>query len=346
HLDQTLASVRGERREFMDAIEDTVDAIGAGRADTLTRAEGLVDQLYQLGQDVTFRGYPVVFRYRGTVISPIADTEMLRIRIQGANLRHGDPYLEFNDNQYRAVRTGSQSLLIEIPRDDLPEPSQLITSSIGSLVLFRKTGGFLGLFRTTREVRYDINFLTLPRTLGTVDVQYDSTSQVRRENIIPEFEFAHNGTSGCRSFARRPATPERRFDVERSSIHRHSGNSRGDGRDISITSEGVSMRICVSRRTLDRDNGFAHYRVNLVEYWYEDEIKNHSASSELSWASDTAIALGDRVSEVIATVTTFNGSQQIMTPSSTPLETFYSVDFDDQNVLIVRPRVPAVWDQL
>lgn len=345
-LDKTFTEVRGERRAFIGGIGSTIEALEFGRADTLTRAEGVVDQLYQLGQDITFKGYPVVFRYRGTVISPILNTDKLRVRIQGANFKHGKPYLEFNSNTYEASRTGSQSLLVEIPREDLPRPDSLISSQSGELVLFRKAGGFLGLFRSTKEVRYKINFLTLPNSLGSVDVEYTSSSSVRRENIIPEFEFAHSGSRGCRPFSRRPATPERRFDVDRSSIQRHSGNGRGEGRNISVTSEGVSMSICVDRGRFDRDDGFAHYKVNLVEYWYEDEETAVRKNADLSWTSDTAINLGDNVGNVVATVRSFNGAEQIITPSSAPSTLFYRAEFDDQNILIIRPTVPDVWDRL
>ncbi len=344
-LDTAFDKVKGERRQFLVGAQHTVDMLDKGRIDTLARSESMVDQLYQLGQDITFRNYPVVFRYRGTVVSPIVDTDYIRVRIKGANLHVGQPYLSIADDHYPAKRISTQELLIEIPREKLPKPQHLITSFDGELILFRKTGGFLGLFKKMSEVHYQLNFLTLPEEIGKAAVTYRLLETETMQNTLSG-EWSHHGRNGCESNAMTPSAPDRRFDLKKSRIWRHSGNSRGHGDNIVIRTTGASMKICVSRRLEDRDDGFAHYKYELVETWDVPKSSVMESTDTISWDKDLSLPLGSEVEEVIVTVYTFWGGELAFTPSSSPANKYFTVTFDDQNILIIRPRIPNFISEL
>lgn len=328
-----------ERRQFIGSIEKAISDLNNGVVTSLDRSERLVDQTYQLVKDVTFDTYPTIFRYRGSVVVP-GYTADIRVRIRGANLSHGQPYMLLGGKSYAAVRSTTQDLIITIPRSEFRHDEQEITYKSGKLSVTYESGGFLGFFTNESTAVYTIDLIVLPNNLGNASITYETLGMARHERVISG-EWHHNGSSGCRNFNLAPAAVGRRFDPDRSTITRTSGNSRGKGQDISIRDTAVIMNICVSRGQFDKDDGFAHYRISVLEYWDEPTVTPSSKVLNIGWIKDNTVTIGTNVDKVILTITDFTGRETKHTPSSNPSALYGEASFDDQGVIIFRPKIPS-----
>ena len=337
-LKTAFKSVGQERRQFIGGIEKAISELNTGVVTTLDRSERVVDQAYQLVKDVTFDTYPTIFRYRGSVVVP-GETSDIRLSIRGANLTHGQPYLVLDGKSYPAKRPTTQDLIVTIPRSVFGHDENSIIYKTGKLHISYESGGFLGFFTDEEEVSYDIGLIILPTNLGSASITYEVLGTARREKIY-RGEWSHRGRSGCRSFSQAPAAQGRRFDPDRSSITRYSGNRRGEGRGITIRDTGMSMAICVSRGTFDRDDGFAHYRYSFLEYWTEPTATPSSKQLKVAWLTVGTATIGTNVDKVILTFTDFTGKQTKHTPSSNPDAQYGEMSFDDQGVILLRPKIP------
>jgi hypothetical protein len=327
-----------ERRQFIGGIEKAIGELNTGVVTTLDRSERVVDQAYQLVKDVTFDTYPTIFRYRGSVVVP-GQTADIRLSIRGANLSHGQPYLVLDGKSYPAERPTTQDLIVTIPRSVISHDDNSIIYKNGKLIISYESGGFLGFFTDEEKASYDIGLIVLPNNLGSASITYDVLGTARRERTYTG-EWSHRGGSGCRSFSQAPAAQGRRFDPDRSSITRHSGNQRGEGRSITIRDTGMSMAICVSRGLLDRDDGFAHYRYSFLEYWTEPTATPSRKELKVAWLTDGTATIGTNVDKVILTFTDFTGKETKHTPSSNPAAQYGEISFDDQGVILLRPKIP------
>ena len=328
-----------ERRQFIRGIEKAVNDLNQSVVTTLDRSERMVDQTYQLVKDVTFDSYPTLFRYIGSVIVP-GQTADIRVLIRGANLSHGQPYLILDGKSYPAIKPTMQDLIITIPRSVINHDKNDITYKNGKLNITYEAGGFLGFFMDEKTVVYDISLIILPKHLGSASIQCEMLGTARRERIYTG-EWSHRGRSGCRNFSQVPAASSRRFDPDRSSITRHSGNRRGEGRNITKKDTGMSMAICVRRGTFDKDDGFAHYRYSFLEYWTEPIVTPVSKMLTVGWLKDSTVSIGRNVDKVLFTFTDFAGRETKHTPSSNPNTPYGQVSFDDQGIILFRPIIPS-----
>jgi hypothetical protein len=338
-LDKTFNSISEERRQFIGGIQSAIDDLNKGVVTTLDRSERIVDQAYELVKDVTFDTYPTLFRYRGSIVVP-DDPSDIRIKVRGANLTYGEPYFKIRDEKYPVTRSTTQDLVITIPRNKLSHDESKIIYDSGKLNISYKSGGFLGFFTDEKSVTYDIEMLILPKKLGSASMQYDALGSEQKEKIYAG-EWSHRGGSGCRSFSQSPSAKGRRFDPDRSTITRHSGNSRGEGRGIAIKDTGMTMAICVDRGRFDRDDGFAHYRYKFVEYWTENTNTPMTKDLSAGWRVDSTATIGTNVDKVLFTFTDFTGKSSKHTPSSNPKARYGEVSFDDQGIVLFRPSIPS-----
>ena len=341
-LNQAFTEISEERRAFLNALAETTKELSNSTELTFDRAESMLDQVDRLARALTFKDYPVIFRYRGSVVVP-GDTQNVRLSIDGVNLTEGDVYLELLDETFFAARIG-ESLLFEIPRklfifDDTDIISE--TAKIG----FVREGGF---FSQEQEVLYDLNIVTLPQKLGSVKLTYKRKNKLRKEKEY-SFEVSHNSSNRrwhCRPFSYSPAKSDRRFDPDRSSIRKGPGNKRGKIESKSIRDVGISFRICAKRKITDRGNGFRHAYVKYTEVWYEREEEKLSERKNLIWTEDLVIKAEGETKDLIAQIDLFTGRSYTFT-SSGQAGKYANVRFDaDQNLIIVKPKVPEDIDRL
>lgn len=341
-LSRAFAGIGAERQAVINQIQQTSLDIEAGRIDTLAKLEATGDQLDSLVRDVTFHSYPVIYRYRGSIVTP-GETTAVRVLVAGANLSLGTPHLIFRGQRYDAFKDGER-LRFELPRALFTADPEQMKSDNATLHLQYKTGGFLGMFQRTASTQYDLNVVTLPGHLATVSVNYGAIVAEPRERSFSE-EVAHNSSSrswNCRNFAYSPATADRRFDVSRSEVVARSGNSRGQLRDVSVRDVGITFRICAKRRLTDLNNGFRHARVSFVETWSENRREERSADSALTWTQDSLFTVPDQPQNLLIKVKDFTGREITLSAAGGPAGRYAQVIYDQQSdVVIVRPRPPA-----
>lgn len=333
-----------ERRQFIQGIQDATGDIREGLDDSIKRSESIVEQVNQMVQKVTFDDYPLLFRYRGAIVPPYQSDDV-RVRLKGTNFTERTAKLIVGNKVYLATAPNSQELQFTIPREDLKHGENDISYLPTRLEVNYETGGFLGFFTNTKIAQYDIELVLLPENLGAIEISYDSIGSQRRENVLAS-QWFHNGRSGCGGFAIAPSNEGRRFDTSKSTISRHSGNSRGTGKNIKIRDVGLSMDICVSRGTFDKDNGYAHYDYRAVEYWFEQTRTPIVQPLKLKWRNEIAENIGTNLENVLLKFTDFTGKTTIHTPSSNPSSRYGNISFDDQGIVIFRPQVPGNLDIL
>lgn len=340
-LDVAFDKISEERRQFVQAAMQTTRELQQGADTSLTRSESMIDQIYELGQRVTFDNYPMVFRYRGAIIAPHANGDK-RVTFKGTNFMKDEDgvTLTINGENYKASSPTAQQLNFNIPTNTLTHSDQSITYVPATLTIDYNTGGFLGFFQDTHQAAYDLELILLPKHLGKVHIEYNKIKTVRKENIV-QSQWYHNGRSGCRPFYLNPSVGGRRFDTKKSWIERHSGNSRGTGKDIYIRDVGLSMKICVTRDLLDTSNGFAHYNYNAVEFWFEDQPVATEVGMPIDWKNHVLETIGKSTNNIEVEITYFTGEKTIHTPSSNPVDKYGTLSFDDQGKIIFRPKVPS-----
>lgn len=337
-MNTTFDEIGEERRQFLQGIHNSTREIKEGLDDSIERSEGIVDQVYQMVQNITLDDYPLLFRYRGAIVAPY-QSHSIRVRLQGTNFTERAAKLTVQDKVYLATTPTSQELQFNIPREDLIHTENDISYLPASFEVNYETGGFLGFFTDTEVAKYDIELILLPKNLGTIEVSYDKMGSQRKENVLAD-QWYGNGRSGCKGFGITPSNSNRRFDTSKSTVTRHSGNSRGNGKNIKIRDVGISMDICFSRGTFDKDNGYAHYNYRAVEYWFEQTRTPMNQSLRVSWKDDISENIGTKVENVVLKFTDFTGKTGIHTPSSNPSSKYGNIAFDDQGIIIFRPKVP------
>lgn len=342
-LDDAFERIGDERRALLNGLRQTTQAIEEGRIDTLQKLQETGDQMDRLVRDSTFKRQPVVYRYRGSIVTP-GETQDIRLTVSGYRLSTDRPYLLFRGQRYPALEEG-ETLRFELPRHLFTADPARLKSETATLVLFARYGGFLGFWQKTREERTNINLVTLPGQLGSVAVQYTEIATVQREkSFVREESHRRSGHGGwdCRSFAHNPSRSDALFDPGRSSVREGSGNSNGRLQDVSVRDAGISYRICARRRYWDRGPGYRHAHVNAVEVWSETENRPHSATQPLAWTTDAVFPVPDRTNDLLVTVTDFTGVQRVVTASGGNAGRYATVDYDpDSDAVLVRPRIPA-----
>jgi hypothetical protein len=342
-LDDAFHRIGSERRALINGLRETTQAIEEGRVDTLERLQATGDQMDRLVRDSTFKRQPVVYRIRGSLVTP-GETQDIRLTVSGYRLTTDRPYLLFRGQRYPAIEEG-ETLRFELPRTLFTAAEAQLKSETAALVLHVHHGGFLGIGQRTREERTSVNLVTLPARLGSVDVSYTEVATVQRERpLVREDSHRRSGHGGwdCRGFAYNPSAADRRFDPDRSSVRAGSGNSNGRLESVSVRDAGISFRICARRRPWDNGPGYRHAHVNAVEVWQETENRPHSDSQPLTWTSDSVFPVADRNSDLLVTVTDFTGSRRVVTAAGGAAGRYATVTVDpDSDVVLVRPRVPA-----
>lgn len=330
-----------ERQAVLNQIRKTTDDLESGRVDTLDRLESMANQMDTLVRDSTFKKYPTIFRYRGSLVIP-GQTQPVRLRVQGYRLTSGKPHLIFRNKRYPATADGND-LRFELPRALFSSAKpQDITSENATLVLERAPGWF---WQSPTEVRSTLNIVTLPSQLAKVDITYQKKEPRHNEKVYAVGDVNHNSSSrgwNCRSFAYSPATAERRFDVERSSVTASSGNSRGRLEGLSIRDVGISFRLCARRGITDRGNGFRHANVHYVETWTTLDTVTVNDSKPLTWTTPATFrSLPQTGQGLLVTVTDFNGDNQIVPAAGGQAGRYARVVFDAQSeAVIVSPIIP------
>jgi hypothetical protein len=341
-LSKAFSGIGAERQAVINQIQQTTLDIESGRIDTLAKLEASSDQLDALVRDVTFRTYPVIYRYRGSIVTP-GETTTVRLLVAGANLSLGTPYVVFRGQRYDAFKDGER-LRFEIPRALFTADPDQMKSENATLHLEYKTGGILGLFQHTESIQYDLNVVTLPGNLATASISYGTIIAEPRERSFSE-EVSHNSSSrswNCRSFAYSPSTADRRFDVSRSTVEQRSGNSRGQLRDRSVRDVGITFSICAKRRWHDQNNGFRHARVSYVETWSDSRREETVSDNALNWTQDLLFTVPDQPQNLLIKVKDFTGRETILSAAGGTAGRYAQVIYDQQSdVVIVRPRPPA-----
>lgn len=338
-LDKAFSDLSKERQAIVNQIKQATMDLEAGRVDTLDRLESLTNQIDALVRDATFKKHPTVFRYRGSLVVP-GETQPVRLHVQGYRLTHGKPYLIFRGQRY-AARVDANDLRFELPRE-LFEPSERdIVSEDAELVLERAPNWF---WQSSTEVRSTLNIVTLPQRLASVDVKYNQPETVAHEKSY-EHEVNFNSSSrnwDCKSFAYSPATAERRFDVERSSVQPGSGNARGKLEGVSVRDVGISFRLCAKRRIHDRNNGFRHAHVKYVETWTTTVTTSRTDTKSLMWTEGAIFeAVPSSGSGLLITVTDFSGNKTHVPAGGGQAGRYARVLFDAQSgAVIVSPIIP------
>jgi hypothetical protein len=340
-LETAFDQVGEERLAILNQLNKIADDIENARIDTLDQLDATSDQFDRLIREATFKEMPVIFRYRGSVVTP-AETQDIRLIVNGYRLTRGDPHIIFRGRRYEARKDG-ENLRFELPRSLFEPEEGRMKSEDATLVVEGREGGFLGWFSRPVTVEYDLNLVTLPRSLATVEISYETEVRQRQERVVSISE-AHNSSSrswDCRSYAYSPATSDRKFDVERSYVKRGEGNSRGQLRDVSIRDVGISFRICAKRRSHDKDNGYRHAVGQYVEVWTIASDEARRASGVLKWTENTAIRVEDQVEGLLIKIRDFAGVVHTVSAQGGQAGRYAMVRYyPESKVVIINPRVP------
>lgn len=341
-LDDAFDRIGDERRAVLNGLRQTTDAIESGRIDTLQKLQETSDQMDRLVRDSTFKRQPVVYRYRGSIVTP-GETQDIRLSVSGYRLTTDRPHLLFRGQRYPAIEEG-ETLRFELPRGLFTADAAQLKSENATLVLYARYGGFLGFWQRTREERTNINLVTLPAQLGSVEVQYTEVATVQREQAFNR-DDSHRRTGhggwDCKPFAYSPTAADRRFDPDRSSVRQGSGNSHGRFENASVRDVGISFRLCARRPIFADGPGYRHAHVRAVEVWQETEDRPHTETQPLNWTSDAVFQIPDRNNDLLITVTDFTGTTRVVTAAG-GRGRYADVTYDpDSDAVLVRPTIPA-----
>lgn len=187
-LDSSFDHIGRERQAILNAVRQTALDIENGRIDTLAKLQETGDQLDRLVRDTTFQRTPRLFRYRGTVINPDENSD-IRVSVYGYRINQQTPVLLIHGQRFEASVEG-ENLRFILPRSLFQPDTRDLQSEFGTLILYRQSDGFLTIGAKWEEVRYDLNFITLPRQVGNVAVSYSfETEHTRSETRT--FEVSH-----------------------------------------------------------------------------------------------------------------------------------------------------------
>lgn len=340
-LDEAFSKIGEERQAILNQISKTADDIEKGRVDTLNRLEAISDQFVRMVNDRTFKQMPTIFRYRGAIVSP-EETQDVRLHIIGYRLTNGTPHLIFRDQKYEAKKDG-ENLRFVLPRSLFESEDVHIKSEDATLVLEGREGGFLGLFSDPVVVEYELEIVTLPKHLATIELTYEVEVKERQERVV-QIKESYNSSSrksSCESYAYNPATKERRFDVEKSYVKRGSGNSRGKLKKVSIRDVGISFQICAKRGRFDKDNGYRHAVGRYVEFWTTSRSDPRNMSSVLTWTKNAAIPVEKSIDRLLITISDFSGVVRTVPVAGGKVGRYATVRYDAQSkVVIVDPIIP------
>lgn len=342
-LDDAFNKIGKERQAVLNALRQTTYDIERGRVDTLDRLQTTSDQLDRLVRDTTFKNHPTIYRYRGSVITP-GETQDIRLTINGFKLTRGEPFLTFNGQRYRAQIEG-ETLRFVLPRSAFEAAPSQIKSETAALTVFYKSGAILGIGGSTKEVKYDINFVTLPSKLASVEVSYRAEVKIpKHETWRREESHKRSGHGGwkCKGFAFSPSRADRLFDPASSSVKNGSGNSEGKIEDIRIRDVGISFEICAKRGWSSGGPGYRHAIVNATEVWTEMAEEPQNNSADLSWTANAAVSVAPRLNSLLIKIKDFTGHERTVAATGGTAGRYVTVTYDrDSNVVLVNPIIPT-----
>lgn len=343
-LNTAFDRIGQERQAVLNSLRNTVREINEGRVDTLLKLENTTDQLDRLVRETTFKSYPVVYRYRGSLVTP-GETQNIVLTVDGYKLaRVAAPVLTFRGKDYSPQIAGDR-LRFELPRSLFTAEDKQAKSDRASLALTYKDGGFLGFGSKDRVVRYDLNVVTLPRQIGSVEVSYKEVVDTRQTEVWDREDHRRRSGRGgwdCEGYAYTPKAANRRFDTNATSVQEGSGNGNGRLEAVRVTETGISFRICVRRRLWDSGPGFRHAQVHATEVWTVEEREARNQTTNLAWTSNVTVQTPQKLESLLVTVKDFTGTSRTLPAAGGNAGRYARVDYDrDSNVVIVTPVIPA-----
>lgn len=343
-LDTAFDRIGQERQAVLNGLRNTVRQIDEGRVNTLLKLENTTDQLDRLVRETTFKSYPVVYRYRGSIVTP-GETQNIVLTVDGYKLaRVATPVLTFRGKNYSPQIAGDK-LRFELPRSLFIAADKQAKNEPASLALVYKAGGFLGFGSKDRVVKYDLNVVTLPQQIGSVEVSFKEVVDTRQTEVWDREDHKRKSGHGgwdCEGYAYTPKAANRRFDTNATSVQEGSGNGNGRLEAVRVTESGISFRICVRRKYWDKGPGFRHALVHATEVWTAEERQGRNQAVNLPWTSNVTVQTPQKLENLLVTVKDFTGTSRTLAAAGGDAGRFARVDYDrDSNVIIVTPVVPA-----
>jgi hypothetical protein len=211
-------------------------------------------------------------------------------------------------------------------------------SDISAIVPIRRANSLLGFVEEEVDSKCP-RPVVIDEVVASVSISFTLPVSERKEREFTE-EVNYNSSSrswDCRPFSYQPATADRRFDVNRSSVtDTGQGNSRGQLRDVSVRDVGITFNICARRRITDSGNGYRHALVRYVEYWYENRDEPRQAEAvDVHTVESTVIPIPEGAKNILVTVKLVDGRTYALAGSGTAGDAVAVQVQPEQGVVIV-----------
>lgn len=343
-LDKAFGEISDERKAIINETNQILTRLERDGEMGLSQAESMLDQLHRMVRDVTFKNYPVLFRYRGTVLVP-GETQTIRVVVNGSKINKGKPYLLLRGKKYPAIVSG-ENLIFNLPRTIFEHKDYNTELTHAKLVVYHVHGGLFGVFfQEIDEVEYGMEFAALPKNLAKATIEYNKITIIQKDSLRIAPEVSHNSSSrswNYVNFSYEPINLEKggRFDTSRTFIEELSGNSDGQIVNEKISSTAVTFQIRCKRDLLDKGNGFRHAKAHLFEVWEETETEKLSKTIPIGWNEDVLVRLDEGSQDYILTATFFTGNTKVLTNSGRIFK-YADVEMNEEkNAVVIKPVPP------
>ena len=101
------------------------------------------------------------------------------------------------------------------------------------------------------------------------------------------------------------------------------------------------MKICADPEVADENGRVKSFRYKIVESWLEPTRTHTATERKLDWHADSKITIHKNSDKVLVTFTDFSGRETKHTPSNNPKAPYGEVSFDEPEMVLFRPIIPA-----
>ena len=347
NIDKTFDRLSETQQNLFVDINNTIEQFERTGQVLITDVDKLLNKgVALIGTLPGSRRAPVITALSPTYYGNTLNQDVA-VRIDGAWLAKGEPYLEFDDEKYRPTTKIDSRLEFLIPLDLLNDSSR-VNLEKAELTVYKKR-----LFGK-KEQKYTLGFYLVPEMMGTYSLSIkNNTQDTLYESRAGRFAHRNGHCWGSRrkNWAFNSTGPEWKIDlntVRLEGVHVSSKSSRplienltrnGFRVSATVTNNGTCCPKVFGSRPCRDGRGSVNGTARWTEYRTVPRITElrEISSGKLFWNTELNFDLGNNLNSFVLEVVQLNGEKKVITGQD--LNKWFEVKFSRiSNFLEIEPN--------
>lgn len=347
-LNETVDRLNDTQQKAFSNVQSAINNVNTSLEQRLADTRKIVQDVRRVNDEIFLsKKLPQVYLYSPKLVAPTANQEQVIFEIEGANLHHESPFLEFEGKKYPLVGFRDK-VTASIPLNELSNSSNKIVFKNIKITFYKKKKCFS---KNKETVVYKLPLYLLPNSLAKV--QLDKTCQIERELRAKRetgvFAYKSSKSKDQQNFfANVTATEGWKIDIH--SLDKkifHCNRCQWVGFE-NVNVRGFTMHV-QARGSGKHGGGRGAVDVKGIYEEYKNEkinIPETVAKSDIFWGKDASyvVSCDAELKNWTLTIDMFDGTKYIVTDAaSSPKDDRLEVLINSNtNQITIRPKNPNV----